>query len=91
MLAAGGVADGDWPSGGLEGVCKHRSACVFLIEEKKIGIRGRANRRPTNAPTVYVKQDVVGAWIIIDIQLCVREKRPYFGLFCWTVGWWEVF
>nr|DAW60278.1 MAG TPA: hypothetical protein [Caudoviricetes sp.] len=28
MLAAGGVADGDWPSGGLERVCKHRSACV---------------------------------------------------------------
>lgn len=55
-----------------------------------------------NAPTVYVKQDVVGAWIIIDIQLYVsppadmvnvdvREKRPYFGLFCWTVGWREVF
>lgn len=54
-----------------------------------------------NAPTVYVKQDVVGAWIIIDIQLYVSRqptgergcprKHPRFGLFCWTVGWWEVF
>ncbi|WP_226679528.1 hypothetical protein [Bifidobacterium pseudocatenulatum] len=24
----GGAADGDWPSGGLERVCKHRNACV---------------------------------------------------------------
>lgn len=54
-----------------------------------------------SAPTVYVKQDVVGAWIIIDIQLCVparrlvnvdvRENIPNLVLFRWTVGWWEVF
>nr|DAW60277.1 MAG TPA: hypothetical protein [Caudoviricetes sp.] len=42
-----------------------------MIEREEIGIRGRANRRPASAPTVYVKQDVVGAWIIIDIQLYV--------------------
>lgn len=29
---------------------------------------GRTVAQPS-APTVYVKQDVVGAWIIIDIQL----------------------
>ena len=31
---------------------------------------GRTVAQPS-APTVYVKQDVVGAWIIIDIQLYV--------------------
>lgn len=35
---------------------------------------GRTVAQP-NAPTVYVKQDVVGAWIIIDIQLCVPASR----------------
>ena len=60
---------------------------------------GRTVAQP-NAPTVYVKQDVVGAWIIIDIQLCVPASRlvnvdaretSLIGLFRWTVGWWEVF
>lgn len=46
VFAVGGVADGDWPSGGLERVCKHRNACFLIVREKKIGIRGRANRRP---------------------------------------------
>ena len=31
-------------------------------------VDGRTVAQPS-APTVYVKQDVVGAWIIIDIQL----------------------
>lgn len=55
-----------------------------------------------SAPTVYVKQDVVGAWIIIDIQLYVfpasrhgergcPRKTSLIWFFCWTVGWWEVF
>lgn len=25
------------------------------------------------------------------VNVDVREKHPYFGLFLWTVGWWEVF
>lgn len=33
-------------------------------------VDGRTVAQPS-APTVYVKQDVVGAWIIIDIQLYV--------------------
>lgn len=33
-------------------------------------VDGRTVAQP-NAPTVYVKQDMVGAWIIIDIQLYV--------------------
>ena len=72
---------------------------ALLIEREEIGIHGRANRRPTSAPTVYVTE-MVGAWIIIDIQLCVPASRlvnvdvretSLIGLFCWTVGWWEVF
>lgn len=33
-------------------------------------VDGRTVAQPS-APTVYVKQDAVGAWIIIDIQLYV--------------------
>lgn len=33
-------------------------------------VDGRTVAQPS-APTAYVKQDVVGAWIIIDIQLYV--------------------
>lgn len=61
---------------------------------------GRTVAQPS-APTVYVKQDAVGAWIIIDIQLYgpasrlvnvdVRENIHNLVCFCWTVGWWEVF
>lgn len=60
---------------------------------------GRTVAQP-NAPTVYVQRDVVGTWIIIDIQLWVPASRlvnvdvretSLIGLFCWTVGWWEVF
>lgn len=36
VFAVGGVADGDWPSGGLERVCKHRNACFLIVREKKI-------------------------------------------------------
>ena len=56
VFAVGGVADGDWPSGRLEGVCRHRNACFLVVREKRIGIRGLANRRPTSAPTVYVTE-----------------------------------
>lgn len=37
---------------------------------------GRTVAQP-NAPTVYVKQDVVGAWIIIDIQLYVSPPADW--------------
>lgn len=49
---------------------------------------------------VYVNA-VADILLFVDIQLWfppadmvnvdVREKRPYFGLFCWTVSQWEVF
>ena len=72
----------------------------FLIEREEDGIRGRANRRPAECAEECMR-GFIGAWIIIDIQLWfppadmvnvdVRAKYPGFGLFCWTVGWWEVF
>ncbi|MEQ3018592.1 hypothetical protein AAAW81_07605 [Bifidobacterium adolescentis] len=69
VFTAGGVADGDGSrQADLKGFAG-AGVPAFLIEREEIGIRGRANRRSTSAPTVYVKQDVVGAWIIIDIQL----------------------
>ena len=57
---------------------------------------GRTVAQPS-APTVYVKQDAVGAWIIIDIQLWfppadmvnvdVRENIPMVCLLdCRLVG-----
>lgn len=75
VFAVGGVADGD---GSRQADLKGSASTgmpAFLIEREEIGIHGHANRRPTSAPTVYVKQDVVGAWIIIDIQLCVPASR----------------
>lgn len=60
-------------------------------------VGGRTVAQP-NAPTVYVKQDVVGAWIIIGIQLWfppvgmvnvdVRENVPnwFVLLDCRLVG-----
>ena len=99
-FAVGGVADGDWPSGGLERVCKHRNACVFLIERRRLeSVDGRTVAQP-NAPTVYVTEIgrrvdnnrysvMVPASRLVNVD--VREKYPRFGLFCWTVGWWEVF
>lgn len=63
-------------------------------------VDGRTVAQPS-APTVYVKQDVVGAWIIIDIQLYVSppagmvnvdvRETSLIWFVCWTVGWWEVF
>lgn len=69
VFAVGGVADGDWPSGGLEGILQAPECLRFLIERRRLeSVDGRTVAQPS-APTVYVKQDVVGAWIIIDIQL----------------------
>ena len=70
VFAAGGVADGDWPSGGLERVA-NTGVPAFLIEREEIGIRGRANRRPAECADSVCKAGIVGAWIIIDIQLYV--------------------
>ena len=102
MLAAGGVADGDGSrQADLKGFAS-TGVPAFLIEREEIGIRGRANRRPTKCADSVCKAGIVGAWIIIDIQLYVsppadmsergcQRKHPRFGLFRWTVGWWEVF
>lgn len=51
MLAAGGVADDDGSrQADLKGL--QTPECLrFLIEREEIGIRGRANRRPTEATT----------------------------------------
>ncbi len=98
VFAVGGVADGD---GSRQADLKGSAGTgmpAFLDREKKIGIRGRANRRPTSAPTVYVGSELVGAWIIIDIQLWfppadmvnvdVRENIPnwFVSLDCRLVG-----
>ena len=92
VFTAGGVADGDGSrQADLKGFAS-TGMPAFLIEREEIGIHGRANRRPTSAPTVYVTE-MVGAWIIIDIQLYVSppadmsergcpRKHPRFGLFC---------
>lgn len=74
-FTAGGVADGDWPSGGLERVCKHRNACFLIVREKRIGIRGRANRRPAEATTEWLCMET--PWrilLFVDIQLCVPRQ-----------------
>ena len=54
VFAAGGVADGDGSrQADLKGL--QTPECLrFLIEEKKIGIRGRANRRPAEATTEWL-------------------------------------
>ena len=101
MLAVGGVADGDGSrQADLKGL--QTPECLrFLIEREEIGIRGRANRRPTSAPTVYVKARcgrrvdnnrysvMVPASRLVNVD--VRENIPDLVCFCWTVGWWEVF
>ena len=74
----------------------------FLIEREEIGILGRANRRPAECADSVCKAGMVGAWIIIDIQLYVfpasrhgergcPRKTSLIWFVCWTVGWWEVF
>ena len=74
---------------------------AFLDRERRVeSLGGRTVAQPS-APTVYVQRDVVGAWIISIfsyvsppadmVNVDVRAKYPGFGLFCWTVGWWEVF
>lgn len=63
VFTAGGVADGDWPSGGLERVA-NTGVPAFLDRERRVeSVDGRTVAQP-NAPTVYVQRDVVGAWII---------------------------
>ena len=96
-FTAGGVADGDWPSGGLEGILQ-APECLHIFRQEKIGIRGRANRRPTEATTEVCMQT---PWrivlLFVDIQLWfppadmvnvdVRENIPMVCLLdCRLVG-----
>jgi hypothetical protein len=76
-FAAGGVADGDWPSGGFERVCKHRNACVFLIEEKKMeSVDGRTVAQPKPRQNGCVCKRRGGLFLLfVDIQLCVPASR----------------
>ena len=75
MLAAGGVADGDGSrQADLKGFAG-AGVPAFLREREEIGILGRANRRPAECADSVCKAGMVGAWIIIDIQLCVPASR----------------
>ena len=56
VFAAGGVADGDGSRQAYLKGLQTPECPRFLIEREEIGIRGRANRRPANAPTVYVQR-----------------------------------
>lgn len=71
---------------------------LALIET--CGIRRAGEPSPSQCADSVCAAIMVGAWIIIDIQLCVPASRlvnvdvretSLIGLFCWTVGWWEVF
>lgn len=74
-FAVGGVADGDGSrQADLKGFAS-TGVPAFLIEREEIGIRGRANRRPAECADSVYKAGIVGAWIIIDIQLCVPAIR----------------
>ena len=55
VFTAGGVADGDWPSGGFERVA-NTGVPAFLDRERRglESVDGRTVAQP-NAPTVYVK------------------------------------
>ena len=75
VFAVGGVADGDGSrQADLKGFAS-TGVPAFLIEREEIGIRGRANRRPAECADSVYKAGIVGAWIIIDIQLCVPASR----------------
>jgi hypothetical protein len=72
---------------------------AFLIEREEIGILGRANRRPANAPTVHVRQRDGRRVDNIDIQLWpasdglnvdVHGTSRFVVLFHGR-RWWEVF
>lgn len=63
-------------------------------------VDGRTVAQP-NATTEFVYVNAVADLLFVDIQLYVfpasrhgergcPRKHPN-GLFCWTVGWWEVF
>ncbi|MDB0645567.1 hypothetical protein PL409_09485, partial [Bifidobacterium adolescentis] len=68
------MADGDWPSGGLERVCKHRNACVF-DRERRDWNPWTGEPSPSQCADSVCAAIMVGAWIIIDIQLCVPASR----------------
>nr|DAH65499.1 MAG TPA: hypothetical protein [Caudoviricetes sp.] len=48
---------------------------IFIVVGLSVGCGRVTSPAQPSAPTVYVKQDVVGAWIIIDIQLYVPASR----------------
>ena len=69
VFTAGGVADDDGSrQADLKGFAG-AGVPAFLIEREEIGILGRANRRPANAPTVHVRQRDGRRVDNIDIQL----------------------
>lgn len=98
-FAAGGAADGDWPSGGLERVCKHRNACFLIVREKKIWNpwTGEPSPNRSHDRSVYVNA-VADILLFVDIQLWfppadmvnvdARENIPnwFVSLDCRLVG-----
>lgn len=100
VFAVGGVADGD---GSRQANLKGSAGTgvpAFLDREKKIGIRGRANRRPAECADSVCdarcgrrvdnnRYSVICVPASRLVNVDVRETS-LIGLFCWTVGWWEV-
>lgn len=101
MLAAGGAADDD---GSRQADLKGSASTgmpAFLDREKKIWNPWTGEPSPNRMPRqndVHVNA-VADILLFVDIQLWfppadmvnvdVRRNIPI-GLFCWTVGWWEV-